>query len=298
MNYNLVKTGGCSIVIGPGHYGNFISIYSNKLIKLTRIIQNHNEFKHLNKIRRIEEYSKYYSIPDKDVFILTPDNEFYQYAKRLASIDKLNIFNGSINYVYLDYAGDTDVLDSISYMMINNSLGFWKSYKLIEKLAHHILKGLSFLHERNIAHLDIKSENIMINTKNCTFKIIDFGFCSCQPFDDFVENPRGTPGYFPKYHHLDKIEPWLPKVNANDFVKDSNGRFPSIYDRALVYKIDSYCFGRVLYFLKYIYDEIKTYYCYNWEHRLGERLNSIIASLTEDNVYKRINIKECLYLYF
>ena len=298
MTHNLVKTGGCSIVIGPGHYGKFIPPYSDKLVKVTKIVSNHNEFKHLTKIRNIDEYSKYYSIPDKEVYMLMPESEFYQYVKRLASLDKLNIFNGLVQYVYLDYAGDTDLLDSLSCMMDSNNLGFWKSYKQIETLAHHILKGLSFLHQKRIAHLDIKSENIMVDTKNCTFKIIDFGFCSCEPFDEFVADPRGTPGYFPKYYASDKIEPWLPKIKATDFDNDIYGKFPSLYDRTLIYKIDSYCLGRVLFFLKYIYDEIKIYYCYNGEYKLGTRLNSIIEALTENNVYKRIGITECLNLYF
>ena len=52
---------------------------------------------------------KYYSIPDKEVYMLMPENEFYQYVKRLASLDKLNIFGGVVQYVYLDY-GNTDLL--------------------------------------------------------------------------------------------------------------------------------------------------------------------------------------------
>ena len=117
------------------------------------------------------------------------------------------------------------------------------------------------------------------------------------PFDNFVNNPRGTPGYFPRFSK-GKIEPWLPRVEANDFIADQNNKYPFMLDRSLVYKIDSYCLGRVLYFLKFVYDENKRYYCYNGEKQLGHRLNGMIDALRHDNVYKRISINECLELYF
>jgi serine/threonine protein kinase len=298
MTYNLVKTGGCSIIIGEGHFNQFIQSRDNKLVKVTKIVKNHNEFKHLDKVRRINKYKEYYSIPDEEVYMLSPNNDFYEHVKRLAKLDNLNIFQGIVQYVYIDYGGDIDLHDSISETINSGQLTFWKSYKVIDKLVHQLLKGLSFLHDKQIAHLDIKPENIMINTTNCTFKIIDFGFCSYEPFDEFVNEPRGTPGYFPKYYSKEKIEPWLPKVEANDFIYHGKGRYPGYSDRTLIYKIDSYCLGRVLYFLKYIYDDNKVYYCYNGESRLGERLDGIIEVLLENNVYKRIKVKECLDLYF
>lgn len=297
-NINLVKTGGCSIVIGEGHYGRYIPKKTNKLVKITKIIKNHNEFQHLDKIREIKNYDEYYSIPDKEIFMLFPEHDFYQYIKRLALIDNLNIFQGSIQYSYINFAGYNDLLDSIVNMMDSNSLQYWKSYKVIDRLGHHILMGLNFLHQKQIAHLDIKPENIMIDMERNTFKIIDFGFCSIYPFDEFIADPRGTPGYFPKHYPSTKQEIWLPEIDADDFQVDNSGGFPCKYDRSFVYKTDSFCLGRVLYFLKYIYDDLKIYYCYNSESHLGSKLNGIIDSLLDKNVYKRITINECLSLYY
>ena len=42
----------------------------------------------------------------------------------------------------------------------------------------------------------------------------------------------------------------------------------------------------------------KVYYCYNGEFHRGEWLDGIIDVLREDNVFKRITIKECLEIYF
>ena len=51
INYRFLKTGGSSIVIGGYYYKDLLPIKEGKLIKLTKIIPNHNEFKHLDKIR-------------------------------------------------------------------------------------------------------------------------------------------------------------------------------------------------------------------------------------------------------
>jgi serine/threonine protein kinase len=298
MMYHLVKIGGCSVVLGSGHFKDFIPVRENKLVKVTKILKNHNEFTNLGIVRKIEKCDKFYAIPDEEVFMLAPDQDFYKHVKRLAQYEKMHIFDSILQFVYIEYAGDKDLLDMLDDMMQNNNLGIWKNYKKIERFTKHMLEGIYYLHKNQIAHLDIKPENVMIDTERNQFKIIDFGFCSKYPFNNYVNKPSGTPGYFPKYFVHDTIEPWLPKINANDFNLDNYGKYPGLIDRSLIYKIDSYCLGRVLYFLKYAYDENKVYYCYNGEMNVGERLDVIIQALCHDNVYKRISITECFDLYF
>lgn len=52
----------------------------------------------------------------------------------------------------------------------------------IATIIHEILKGLAFLHSRNIVHRDIKSDNILVGS-NGAVKITDFGL-SAQLSDD------------------------------------------------------------------------------------------------------------------
>jgi cell division control protein CDC15 len=65
------------------------------------------------------------------------------------------------------------------------------------KLLHSILKGIVHCHDKNIAHCDIKSANIMMNEDNI-WKIGDFGGSNfCLQEREGLSKCRGTPLYMP-----------------------------------------------------------------------------------------------------
>jgi serine/threonine protein kinase len=295
MNSKLIRTGCSSIILGSGHYGDFLPPKKNKLLKITKISDKHNEFKYLDIVRSIPNYRDYYSIPDETSYLLDNTYDFYNKVKILVKNDKMNIFDNVLYCYYIDYAGEKDVHTTINDLYEIGYSPIWSSYKKILDFTKHIIKGLSFLHERKICHLDIKSENIMVI--NNTFKIIDFGFSSSEPFDDYVFNIRGTSGYFPYQFNTQIFSPIFPKIETNDLTK-LNNHFPMIYDRQLVYKIDSYCLGRLLYCLIYVYNDMKTYCCYNYETRTQNKLKNITNDLLNNDVFERISIEECLVKYF
>ena len=296
MDNNLVKTGSCSIVLGHNHYMTYKPIKPFKLLKITKVDRNNDEFKTLSTIRTIENYSQYFSIPDEVTYLLQPSNQFYDYIKTLVPIEESAFMNGTLHCCYMDYAGNKELLETINDIEAKYDFTIWKSYKTILNFSKHILEGLGFLHEKKMCHLDIKPENIIVNTYKKTYKIIDFGFSSIEPFDDFVKHTRGTPGYFPKYFNTETPTPWLPKVAANDMIYDNNILFH--IDRLLVYKIDSYCLGRVLYMLRYIYNDNRVYVCFNAEKKNKKKLTEIINSLVENNANKRMTINQCLKEFF
>ena len=72
-----------------------------------------------------------------------------------------------------------------------------------------------------------------------------------------------------------------------------DGVIPMNKNPMLIYKIDSYCLGRVLYFLVYFYDNNKEYKCYSLDNNSRVKVNNIIKLLLENDVNKRITISEC-----
>jgi len=90
-----------------------------------------------------------------------------------------------VSYISLEYASNGDVLDIIS-----------KNGQFPEILArtlfHQLIDALTYLHRRNIAHMDIKAENLLLDEKY-RLKLIDFDLS--QTLDAVTLEAQGTPGY-------------------------------------------------------------------------------------------------------
>ena len=292
-----LKTGGCSVVVGDFHYGSFIPAKFNKLVKISKKSNRHNEFKHINEIKGIANYKNYYSLPEEILGTLNPGNDFFEYLKNIVSEEETYIFYYPLYYFYIDNAGDKELLDTMDDLMFNNDKTYWKTYKDVYVFTKHILYGLSYLHEKKMCHLDIKPENIMVDTSKRTYRIIDFGFCSIEPFLDFRNNPRGTPGYFPNNVEFDYPTEWLPRFYTNDLIL-FNGYTPIQKFPELVYRIDSILFGRTLFFLMYAmntqYQNKSSVCCFSSTKKIKRKLDKIVKSLLCNNIYKRLTIEQCL----
>ena len=73
---DILKTGSFSILLGINEYKEFIPERENKLVKITKITDSHNELTHLDIVRSISNYSVYYAIPDEVINILEPSHKF------------------------------------------------------------------------------------------------------------------------------------------------------------------------------------------------------------------------------
>lgn len=63
--------------------------------------------------------------------------------------------------------------------------------------VREVLKALEYLHRRNVAHLDIKPQNILLNTNNIEdgLKLCDFGFSRAIEGNRNICEIQGTPDY-------------------------------------------------------------------------------------------------------
>ncbi|KAL3743928.1 hypothetical protein ACJRO7_013217 [Eucalyptus globulus] len=119
---------------------------------------------------------------------------------------------GSIHHLNLvrlmGFCADKSHMLLIYEYMLNGSLDRWifhESNKSVlnwqqrKKIILHMAKGLNYLHEdckQKIAHLDIKSQNILLD-ENFNAKVADFGLSKLIDRDQsrVVTTMRGTPGY-------------------------------------------------------------------------------------------------------
>ena len=170
MEYYILKSGSSSMILGEGYYSGFFPVKKGFLLKVTEIKERHDEFKYLNYVREIKNYSKYYSIPSEEMTSINPNDGLYKCLEVWFQNEKNFSFNKTLCCVYIDYAGSKDLLDTIGNLSDQDYLSFWKSYKTILNFSKNILNGLSFLHQKKICHLDIKPENIMVDEQKAYLK--------------------------------------------------------------------------------------------------------------------------------
>jgi len=86
------------------------------------------------------------------------------------------------------------------------------SEEKVADVMRQIGSAVMFLHDMNIAHRDIKLENILCSSTNsgkCTYKLADFGFAKRPERNHLMESPCCTPFYAP------------PEVLKHDFYDKS-----------------------------------------------------------------------------
>ncbi len=110
------------------------------------------------------------------------------------------------------------LLSVVSTVKKNVDLGFNKIYEcslnkaLIRKIVNALCNAIDYMHSLNVAHQDLKPDNIML-TENCEIKIIDFD-TSC----DQKECPIGSTFMY-KSPEIDKQEIIRQKNTTLDVIK-------------------------------------------------------------------------------
>lgn len=152
-------------IAGSGSFGTVFKAYDRNLRKFVAVKRS---------IKLGQTISREYTI-------LKEVAESPQCITLLDIFYTVNDTNDFIQHLIFDFIPDnlSRVLRS-RYKEKNNF-----SLTEIRKIMLQILRGLEFLHGKNIMHRDIKPENILIREENCEIKICDFGSAK---FDDEKEN--------------------------------------------------------------------------------------------------------------
>jgi serine/threonine protein kinase len=175
------------------------------------------------------------------------DNEYIM--KLYEEIDTPNYL-----YLVLEYINGIPLID-----ILRNEKNGYLSQKRATKLMTQIIKGIIYLHDKNIYHRDIKLENILV-MKNDSIKIIDFGFAVKCNRDSYQKLFCGTPSYMaPELLNKEKYIPYYSDIWSLGvlFYSMLYGRFPfERNDKYLLEDNDDF-FDKITVIELKFYDEIK-----------------------------------------
>ncbi|XVF83211.1 hypothetical protein PTKIN_Ptkin16aG0115900 [Pterospermum kingtungense] len=103
-----------------------------------------------------------------------------------------------------EYISNGTVADHLHGKLSNSGVLTWP---IRLSIAVETATALSYLHETDIIHRDVKTENILLD-KDFHVKVADFGLSRLFPIDvtHISTAPQGTPGYVdPEYHQCYKL---------------------------------------------------------------------------------------------
>ncbi len=103
--------------------------------------------------------------------------------------------NNKITYSLLFNRFGEDLFEHINKNVV--------SIQLLNTVINELMKTVSFLHSINIAHCDIKCENILI--KNGSIKLCDFGFATYMDNNHNIYDIRGTIDYISPSLYINKV---------------------------------------------------------------------------------------------
>ena len=133
-----------------------------------------------------------------DKMILNQTPEDYELVKKEISILKLVKHKYIVQlyeilqtaqhiFIIMEYCEGKEILD---YILTKNRLNELESLKYFQQL----INCLFYLHSQNIAHRDIKIDNMLLDS-NKDLKLIDFGLSTKYTDDDLLDQPCGTVVY-------------------------------------------------------------------------------------------------------
>ena len=133
-----------------------------------------------------------------DKMILNQTPEDYELVKQEISILKLVKHKYIVQlyeimqtaqhiFIIMEYCEGKEIMD---YILTKNRLNEMESLKYF----HQLINTLFYLHSQNIAHRDVKIDNMLLD-KNKDLKLVDFGLSTKYTDDNLLDQPCGTVVY-------------------------------------------------------------------------------------------------------
>ena len=133
--------------------------------------------------KEVYEKDKYFSLSLQGHPSFLSLLDFGMACYSFTNYNKVKVNRHQIYYEVFEYCENGDL-----YNFLNRDDKLLP-VSFIKKLSMQIISGIKYMHNKNIAHFDIKPQNILIDN-NYNAKIIDFG--SSQQFKDKKENYKGV----------------------------------------------------------------------------------------------------------
>jgi serine/threonine protein kinase len=99
-----------------------------------------------------------------------------------------------LDFGYMDSIGWYIQMEYIEGLTLEQFLDTKPSVATRRSLLYQLIDALSFLHERQIIHRDIKPTNILVTRNGSTIKLIDFGVSDTDDYVTFKQ-PAGSMAY-------------------------------------------------------------------------------------------------------
>jgi serine/threonine protein kinase len=176
--------------LGEGTHGT-IELYQCKQISNTGVCNKLFVVKRIKCKREKEKREDFYKEYEIGMMLDHPN------IRRTLDID-INFEN-----IILEMCDGIDLLDYLDEYNDSN-------VKDLVELFGQLIDAVDYLHTKNIVHLDIKLENIMINPKNKIIKLIDLGQAMLVKENELIYGRKGTVQYMaPEVIYLYDFDPKL-----------------------------------------------------------------------------------------